>query len=568
METSSYFTLEAAKDKFFNFPTLRPDVITAHREYLVRQLDEKFTAAAANAKRRSKVLLSHKLGLKLIRRYRTPYIWSYPESPVDVRALDLLHQFDGTIATSIENDWHRKHGRLTGVAASLSGYDRSYMRYAQLPDGSHRYLELAFAATERMLGVDASKVSVADVWAYRPERGMASSGLPYLAKKKDILDVIIDDADQLSHLIGSTPEYAFQDYDVPPVIPLVKAVPSLKTKTKTRAIWCYPAVMTCIEAMFAAPLYRKFITDAPSSLYPFMIGKGTFFTARSFVNHVPKECGLLALDFVKGDQQIPPWLIRMAKSLLEKHVDFESRGGVRISPEAGLRVKRVWDYVWWYFVNTPIVFDDVLYRKTGGVPSGSQFTLLAWNVISLVVRSYLMIMLDRHEPSSNSMRVCGDDGVSLTYSRRLISDYLDAARGIGVIFHDAPKSQLAYWPDHPTVQTLSTVFSESMVIGRDPTSLFARAVYPGSFVVTREQSVARILSLSMSTANSVVAFRRFADFCLSVRLNFDAPITFDTDLELKMIHVMRMPYLVGGTLRDVANAYRDTHLSVRLLHQM
>jgi hypothetical protein len=547
----------------FDWPILPPEIVQAHRDYLEKEVLPLSVPHVKNARLfrgGGKRILSHGHGLKLIGSYKTPFAWDYRESPVDARAMSALSEFDPALHEEISNGWHRKHGGFEGVASTLQGYDRVYTNFNKFTPQQQSNFHLAYEAVKNLLRPSAYKVGVKSVLSYRPDSNTTSSGLPYLRPKIDVLDIVISDANILVDEIRASPGAKFESFQVPPVIPFVKSIPSKQEKMKTRAVWAYPAVMTCIESCFGVQLYRKLIRSVSPGGIPIMQGRGAFAHARAFVSNVPPGVGVLALDFVKGDQQLPAWILRMAKSLLEEHIDFSMFEDSPVSQAQADGNKRVWDFVWWYFINTPIVFDDMLYRKTAGVPSGSLFTLLAWNMVSLIVRAYLMISLDGRMPRTGDLAVCGDDGVSRVYVLgRTADDYISAALDVGFLFHPAPKSQLAYWPRCVEVQTLSTVFDDPLVIRRSEIDLFARACFPMSWNSSREESVARLLMLDLSVLCTMKKFHKFVLFYFSYKyLSLHKPIRVDREIEQKFKYVLGISIASSTTLSDLIPMYKDT----------
>jgi len=416
--------------------------------------------------------------------------WRYPESPVDYRCLDGLRAFDEVLANQIFQKYHRKHGGLDGIISSISKYDRYYANFNKFEPKTRELWDRA-EGDVRMYFRGLAKATPVPYWWHRPNS--SNSGDPYYINRREIVDLIHEETGELVDLISNSPERSFESYHVPPVVPYVKSVTSKRVYgPKTRAIWCFPAVITCLESMFGSSLYHLLIQQRRANKIPLMHGPCAFRDARAFVRNIDVGQGIRVSDWVKGDQQMPPWLLKKAFDILESLMDFKKLGGFRCSAYRAASNKRCWDYVRWYFINTPIVICDWLFRKSGGIPSGSLFTLLVWNICSMLTNCYLARAVEGRILGADDQVVCGDDNAARVFTTGLTqTDFARAGARCGLIFHKAPKSQLAYWPDHQEVRVLSSQFYDPLKLLRDEEDLFARFLFPQRWSSCREESVAR-----------------------------------------------------------------------------
>lgn len=499
--------------------------------------------------------------MKLIGRYGTLMTWNYAEAPVDGRALDAMVAFDPALANKIRTKYMRKHGGLAGVIKNISSYDKFYGNFNKF-DAQARYCwDLAQQDTRQFFFRLPHKASPCPYWYYRP--AASNSGDPYYSNRREILDLIYEETGDLFEEIASTPERSFESYMAPPVVPFVKSVVSKTTYgPKTRAIWCYPAVMTCLESMFGTSLYHLMIQHRHTAQIPLMHGPSAFKDSRTFLRATDVGQGVRVSDWVKGDQQMPPWLIKRAFDILEELLDFNTVVGRPVSPNIAARNRRVFHYVRWYFINTPIVVLDWLYRKSGGIPSGSLFTLMVWNICSLLTNCYLSRIVENRQLTSRDVVVCGDDNAARVYTPGLtFANFARAGARCGLIFHGHPKSQLHYWPKHEQIVSLSSRYNEPAMLYRDEEDLLARFIYPQRWVQSREESIGRALMLDMSVLKSMPRVHSFVQFYLKHKpLRLNAPIYTDKDINKYFRYVADAPWLVfpdSCTLLDIIKPYAN-----------
>jgi hypothetical protein len=415
-----------------------------------------------------------------------------------------------------------------------------------------------------------SKAPVGLIKWYRPTA--SSSGLPYLKPKIEVHDQTVDDAYDLADLIMSTPERRFDSYDVPPVIPFVKSLPSPLEKYSTRGVWGFPAVITYIESVFGAPLYEMIMKNKEMCNLPFLFGSGTFSKARAFVHSTPRDgqsfCA--STDFVKGDTQPLADKLRDVFGHLERKIDFTMEGGHRVTPHREKKLRRLWAFVQWFFSNTPIVFNDWLYRKTSGFPSGSLFTMLMWLMFNFKEKAFLVNKLLRTRATADNVAVGGDDGLLRGRGDVTLDAILHAASRIGTEYHPLGKSMLYRGDEILETVILSTQFKKYEDFARNEVDLFARMVYPPGWVSTTEESVGRVLTIAMSVCKSMPRVVRFADLYLdNAPVNLKRPIKLESNYLKYFRLMMNIDFrTMGATLGELVRTYLNdvlwTFLKFRL----
>ncbi len=183
---------------------------------------------------------------------------------------------------------------------------------------------------------------------------------------------------------------------------------------KVRAVWGYPMTVTMGEAMYALPLIKAFGDKhlKPIDTRRIAYGYETYCGGtRRIFNRFAHRKHVSGLDFSKFDKTVPAWLIEIAFSILSLNIDF---GHYRDYGVADARKNiRMWNYLKWYFINTPIrLSDGTRYRKSSGVASGSYFTQLIDSVVNAVLINWMTYSQYGREPLD--WIVLGDDSLVAT----------------------------------------------------------------------------------------------------------------------------------------------------------
>jgi hypothetical protein len=216
------------------------------------------------------------------------------------------------------------------------------------------------------------------------------------------------------------------------------------------------------------------------------------------------------------------------------------------------------------------VFNDYLYRKTSGFPSGSLFTMIMWLVFNFKEKAFLVNKLLRTRATAENVAVGGDDGLLRGRGPITLDDIREAAAGIGTEYHPLGKSMLYRGKDICEIVILSTQFKKFEDFARDEVDLFARMVYPPGWISTTEESVGRVLTIAMSVCKSMPRVVRFADLYLdNAPVNLKRPIKLESNY-IKYFRLMmnvdfrRMGATLGELVRTYLNDVLWTFLKYRL----
>lgn len=209
-----------------------------------------------------------------------------------------------------------------------------------------------------------------------------NSGLPFLVKKKEVLQYGLDRLNQV--LMGTkaaNPCVAFK---------------RTQAGNKTRLVWGYPIEMTFCEAQFARPLIDKFLCLET----PMAFGIPKAFLGPRISLDIAEQGIVHCLDYSKFDQTVPSFLIHKAFDILKTWFTEEDL------------VELGWDKMVRYFIYTPIVMPDGnLYTgKDHGVPSGSYFTQLIDSIVNVIV-IFACLHEMRIDLPRRRLLVLGDDSI-------------------------------------------------------------------------------------------------------------------------------------------------------------
>jgi len=490
--------------------------------------------------------------IKRICDYPTKVRWKqiYSESPPDYRFLDFLEELYPEEYVHVKQ-YHRSHGGAIAVAKSLSLFNKPKLKWSSLTLYEQEDFDKAVDnVKEFFLRIpEKSRVRPLHHW----NASGSNSGFPHLRPRNEIRDEILAEAARLSYHIRHTAS-RFEDILTPPVIPFVKAVPTPVDKLSTRGVWGFPAVISCLESMFASDLYAMIFKYKDLCQLPICIGKGGFSKARSFITSVRPGEALFVRDYVKGDANQSSWRIRAAFKVLESMIDFTKYDGHLLSLDEQEDNRKLWSYVQWYFINTPFVFLDVLYRKQAGIPSGSMFTMLVWIMLNLIDSCYLIRRTEFSACSSKRLVAGGDDGAVIVQPQKT---NLDDAKHIlflvGAIIHGPPKTGFYVFPENFGARLLSTRFLTPLGLTRDLTDLLSRVAYPSRWCRSREESVMRAIYLALSVARQNPRMNEIATEYLVWRpVHMKSSLTMDDTMRKYFRYVLRNDHIL-----DLADPRRN-----------
>lgn len=102
-----------------------------------------------------------------------------------------------------------------------------------------------------------------------------------------------------------------------------------------------------------------------------------------------------------------------------------------IGPAASQRLKKVFGWLRWNFINTKIMLPDGrMVRKDHGIPSGSYFTSLVGSLSNAVICNYLMNIMGMEIKKQHYL---GDDSLIFLHEKHFSSFNYDEARELAAV---------------------------------------------------------------------------------------------------------------------------------------
>lgn len=213
-----------------------------------------------------------------------------------------------------------------------------------------------------------------------------SSGLPHMKRKGEVLD---EDWELAIDILE-------KDVTPPSCISFVR-VGVGEDGPRPRLIWGYPGSMTILEGILAIPLNQRFLSEGGSGSIAFGISRGML---AGKLCHLESFNTRVSIDFSGFDASINVWLIHRAFDILKTY----------FAPSQTL--KRLWRKIIKYFIYTKIVLPDGRrYGKKRGVPSGSWFTQLVDDLVTLIAINYAFARNTGRMLDDDQVMVLGDDCV-------------------------------------------------------------------------------------------------------------------------------------------------------------
>jgi len=215
-----------------------------------------------------------------------------------------------------------------------------------------------------------------------------SSGLPFMSRKGEVFD----------RDLALSKEVLAGRRAPPPCVPFHR-IQHGESGPKTRLVWGYPQSMTLLEACFARPLIKMFLSRRTS----YLLGLKKFEVSARLTS-VEEAPVRYAVDYSKYDSTVSADLIDYAFGVLKTYFD--------LSPDELVWYNKVINY----FIHTPIIMPEEvgsdqfhLVLKHRGIPSGSEFTQLVGSIINCVLLQYAMLSLSGKPIKWESLVVLGDD---------------------------------------------------------------------------------------------------------------------------------------------------------------
>ncbi|QQZ02313.1 RNA-dependent RNA polymerase [Aspergillus nidulans partitivirus 1] len=321
---------------------------------------------------------------------------------------EVLKEKAPQVSKDLEDTYMRDPCTPERVIAHIQLFDRAWK---PMPTGTT--MKRADALMKRLFksvgNVDPIDFNYAGWHEILPSLEMSSSpGLPLrreYATQGECLGHIYDKAKRLNHFAKFLKPHEVR---APPCMiglrPGLIRQDELETKIKARGVWAYPAEVKVIEMRYVIPLLKRFSECFGKIPYP--IGKNMTKVLPMLIDHLLNDGKFgLVTDISKLDTSVGPDWIDWAFEFME---DFFFWG---ITKSSVIRNRNVYRFLQYYFKRTLILLPSgALYRKYGGVPSGSGFTQIVDTLVTLKLTIYaLLVMGYDEEDIIGKIFVVGDD---------------------------------------------------------------------------------------------------------------------------------------------------------------
>jgi len=249
-------------------------------------------------------------------------------------------------------------------------------------------------------------------------------------------------------------------------------------------------------------MYKKF-QDLPDS--PLLYGKSSQRLYTEWIVNAKEDEVLYGLDFKSFDTRVPPWMIHTAFDILHQNVDWYNWRGKPTTKRTRQKWRNVWDGVKWYFINTCILMPDGrMFRKHGGVPSGSWFTQLVDSVVCYIMSKYIALCQGE---KALGLRVLGDD--TAFRSKKLLSMERASSDAAAVSMELSEKCEVT--KDPCDFKLLGTKYRGGHA-WRSDEEWFKLALYPENPPPDVGVSLTRLVGLWLGGAMWSAAFCAFMDY--------------------------------------------------------
>jgi len=183
-----------------------------------------------------------------------------------------------------------------------------------------------------------------------------------------------------------------------PCLAALRLALAKKPRNKPRFVWVYPAVMATAEARFFMPLMVRMFKCLLFS-WDFSFLRGEY----AELQHFCQKSTVYGTDVSGFDASVSSHNIRRIFSWFKTKFTLNSID------------RREFDMVEDYFINTPLWYEDGIYIKHKGVPSGSYFTQLVDSIVNLAYQAFLLSEMRGRMIDSLCdfafIRVLGDDSL-------------------------------------------------------------------------------------------------------------------------------------------------------------
>lgn len=320
----------------------------------------------------------------------------------------ILKEKAPDVSKSLEDTYMRDPCTPERVLKHIQLYDRTWKG---MPSGHHmsHAKQFMFKLFEKVGKVDVIDFNYAGWHKILPHLDMSSSpGLPLRREyttQGECLGHIYDKAKRLNHFAKFLPPHAVR---APPCMiglrPGLIRRDELETKIKARGVWAYPAEVKVLEMRYVIPLLERFSTTFSKTPYP--VGRNMTKALPMFIDHLLNDGKFgLVTDISKLDTAIGPDYIDWAFDFMKSFFFM----GYTKSSDA--RNDNVFEFLKYYHKRTPILLPSgALYRKYGGVPSGSGFTQIVDTLVTCLITVYALFVMGFSESDIlGKLFVVGDD---------------------------------------------------------------------------------------------------------------------------------------------------------------
>jgi hypothetical protein len=443
-------------------------------------------------------------GLREIARYGG-YSTYQPPGNTDPWVREALKLYDREGYDSLWGFTRRGEG-IDGMYKSLHKYDVEANRFNNLSPQQRDAMKIAIGlATKRFkLPVKHEPLDWHEVGQY--VRTDTSAGISFMGKKKsECMQQIYTEARWLGHRMkqGGKNRYDPTKVRIPPCMAGQRGHMSPRDDPKTRLVWIYPAEMLVVEGLWAPVMYREF-EKLPDS--PLLYGKSSQRLYTEWLVGLRQGEVLHGFDFSAFDTKVPAWLIHVAFAIMHKNIDWLNWRGKPTSKRSRQKWKNVWDGAKWYFINTAIMMPDGrMFRKHGGVPSGSWFTQLVDSIVNYILVCYLTVC---QGVEARGLRVLGDDSAFRSATPMDLGLAEQDALAVGMILSSEKSEQTT---DPSEFKVLGTKYSGGHPV-RSDVDWFKLALYPENPPGDVGTSLSRLVGLWLGGAMWSRSFSLFMQF--------------------------------------------------------
>jgi len=316
----------------------------------------------------------------------------------------------------------------------------------------------------------------------RPE---TSAGLTYWGKKKG--EIGKEGFDEMRYLAHRAKQHG-NAVKAPMCFATSRGGESVRDEEpKTRLVWGYPVEVLGCEMIYSLPLAEGFKTLTNSKT---LMTAGSWKELRAHI-YKRRKYRRLTIDWSAFDTSIPSWLINVAFGILGDNIEWGTFDGKPTSIRDRQRWKKVWHFVKYYFINTPICMPDgYCFRKKEGIPSGSSFTSMIGSMCDYIIVNALAFY---DEAELFEEKVGGDDSSSEIDKEISLSEWaVTAKRNLGMTMH-VDKSKLYEVGEKD--KFLGYQFGACGLLHRPTEEWFKLALLSKSHVPDPQRSLSRLCGL-------------------------------------------------------------------------